>query len=68
MFAGFAPMLSGAKFLQNTLPLGRIRALLSGGLILVENAGVALAVAAGFLLMFLEFLEETRTMEPEGEP
>lgn len=68
VFAGFAPMLTGAKFLQNILPLGRTRALLSGGLILVENAGVALAVAAGFLLLFLEFLEETRTTKPEGEP
>ena len=30
----------------------------------VENAGVALAVAGGFTLLFLEFLEETRTPEP----
>ncbi|MGH7036615.1 MAG: hypothetical protein ACREFK_20690 [Stellaceae bacterium] len=35
---------------------------------LAESLADVLAVAAGFLLLFLEFLEEIRTMEPEGEP
>jgi multicomponent Na+:H+ antiporter subunit B len=63
--AGFGPMAAGARFLQNTLPLGETRALLSGGLILVENAGTALAVAGGFLLLLLEFLEETCVPTPD---
>ena len=65
--AGFAPMLVGAKYLQNTLPLGQTKALLSGGLILILNAAVAFAVAGGFALLFGEFLEETREAKPEGE-
>jgi len=68
VFAGLAPMAAGAKFLENTLPLGEMRALISGGLILVANAGVALAVAGGFTLLFLEFLEETRAMKPGEDP
>lgn len=63
--AGIAPMAAGARFLENILPLGAPRALLSGGLILVENAGVALAVAGGFVLLLIEFLEETRATEPD---
>lgn len=65
--AGLAPMLGGAAFLQNVLPLGHVRALISGGLILVVNLGVALAVAAGFTLVIMEFLEETRVAKPEDE-
>lgn len=63
--AGFAPMLTGAAFLQNTLPYGKFRDMLSGGLMQIENAGVACAVMAGFSLVLLEFLEETR--EPERD-
>jgi multicomponent Na+:H+ antiporter subunit B len=62
--AGLVPMLTGAAFLQNILPYGRFRDMLSGGLMQIENAGVAFAVMAGFSLVFLEFLEETR--QPEG--
>lgn len=64
---GFAPMLTGAAFLQNVLPYGQVKGMLSGGLMQVENAGVALAVAGGFVVLFIEFLEETREPEPEQE-
>lgn len=57
---GFASMLLGLPFLQNVLPLGTIGDLFTGGLMLVENAGVTLAVAGGFVVVFIEFLEETR--------
>lgn len=62
MFAicGLAPLSVGARFMQNVLPYGKFRDMLSGGLMQLENAGVALAVAAGFCLLFLEFVEETR--------
>lgn len=66
VLCGLGPMVFGRAFLENVLPLGRTGALLSGGLILIENAGVALAVAAGFVLLLLEFLEETRATR-EGE-
>lgn len=57
---GFASLLAAAPFLTNILPLGQLRNVFSGGLMLVENAGVALAVAGGFTVLFGEFLEETR--------
>ena len=62
---GFASMALGAPFLRNILPLGKPGDLFSGGLMLVENAGVALAVAGGFAVLLIEFLEETRAEEGE---
>jgi multicomponent Na+:H+ antiporter subunit B len=67
VLCGLVPMAAGHAFLENVLPLGRTGALVSGGLILIENAAVALAVTAGFVLLLLEFLEETRaTREEDG--
>ncbi len=63
---GFASMAMGLPFLQNVLPLGTTRDLFSGGLMLVENAGVGFAVAGGFMVLFGEFLEETR-VEADGD-
>jgi multicomponent Na+:H+ antiporter subunit B len=65
VFAGFGPMIAGAKFLENTLPLGQTHGLISGGLILIANAGTALAVAGGFVLLLLQFLEETRAIDED---
>lgn len=64
---GFASMAAGAPFLYNILPLGVPKDVLSGGLMLVENGGVALAVAGGFSVVILEFLEETRII-PGQQP
>ena len=58
--AGLAPMIVGAHYLENVLPPGQLRALLSGGLILILNWAVALAVAGGFGILFVDFLKETR--------
>ena len=60
ILCGLVPMLLGHAFLENVLPFGQFRDMLSGGLMQIENAAVALAVAAGFCFLFLEFLEETR--------
>jgi multicomponent Na+:H+ antiporter subunit B len=68
ILCGLLPMARGSAFLENVLPLGRTGALLSGGLILIENAGVALAVSAGFVLLLLEFLEETRATTDGERP
>ena len=66
VLAGVGPMLWHADFLQNIMPLGQFRDMLSGGLMQIVNAGVACAVLGGFSLVFLEFLEETRApREPE---
>jgi len=65
---GFASMALGLPFLENVLPLGTPGDLFSGGLMLVENAGVALAVGGGFVVLFIEFLEETRVEPPEEAP
>lgn len=65
--AGVWPMLGGSAYMQNVLPLGRFRDMLSGGLMLVENAGVGLAVTGGFAMLFLEFMEETRAAKSEQE-
>jgi multicomponent Na+:H+ antiporter subunit B len=64
--AGLAPMAVGAAFMENVLPLGTFRDVFSGGLMLVSNAGVGFAVSGGFLMLFLEFLEETRALQSEG--
>ena len=62
---GIGSMLAGQAFLANVLPLGTRDSLLSGGDIPVINFAVGLEVAAGFALLFLEFLEETRARESE---
>lgn len=64
---GFASMIMGLPFLQNMLPYGRIKDLFSGGLMLIENLGVGMAVAGGFAVLFLEFLEETRQEQAGDE-
>jgi multicomponent Na+:H+ antiporter subunit B len=66
---GFASMAAGHPFLQNFLPLGTLKDVFSGGLMQLENAGVALAVFGGFSMLFVEFLEETRAIAPgDDEP
>ena len=65
--AALAPVALRQPVLQNILPFGTFRDMLSGGLVLVENAGVFLAVAGGFGQLFIEFLEETRAAKSETE-
>jgi multicomponent Na+:H+ antiporter subunit B len=64
---GFAGMALGLPFLQNILPLGALKDVFSGGLMQIENLGVTFAVTGGFAILFLEFMEETRTKKPEHE-
>lgn len=65
--SGLIPLCFGGGFMENMLPYGKFRDMLSGGLMQIENASVALAVAAGFVLLFLEFLEETRAPEDDQQ-
>lgn len=62
---GIGAMIAGRAFLTNVLPLGTRGNLLSGGTIPLINFAVGLEVAAGFALLFIEFLEETRSDEPD---
>jgi multicomponent Na+:H+ antiporter subunit B len=64
---GFASMAVGQPYLANVLPYGQMRDFLSGGLMIPVNLGVAFAVAGGFAVLFLEFLEETRAEQPEDD-
>jgi multicomponent Na+:H+ antiporter subunit B len=64
---GFASTAVGAPFLANFLPLGTLKDVWSGGLMLVENAAVACAVGGSFALIFVEFLEETRAIKADEE-
>lgn len=57
---GVATLLAGGAFLQNVLPLGETGELFSAGTVPVINLAVGLEVAGGFVLMFTEFLKETR--------
>ena len=56
---GFAGFVAGAAYLENVLPLGEIGALNSAGTVPLINLSVGLEVAAGFVLILVEFLEQT---------
>jgi multicomponent Na+:H+ antiporter subunit B len=56
---GLVGLVGGSAFLQNVLPLGAPRALLSAGTIPVISLAVGVAVAAGFVFLLSEFLEQT---------
>jgi multicomponent Na+:H+ antiporter subunit B len=56
---GFAGLLAGGAYLENTLPLGTAGDLLSAGTIPLGNMAVGLAVTGGFAFMLSEFLEQT---------
>ena len=56
---GFVGLVAGAGFMANVLPLGVRADLFSAGMIPPINITVGLAVAAGFVLLLSEFLEQT---------
>jgi multicomponent Na+:H+ antiporter subunit B len=60
---GLATVACGGMFLQNLLPLGKTGTMLSAGTIPVINFFVGLEVAAGFALLFVEFVKQTESSE-----
>ncbi len=56
---GLAGLLTGMAFLQNVLPLGQVGAVDSSGTIVVISVAVGLEVGAAFVLLMIEFLEQT---------
>lgn len=63
---GVAALAAGGAFLLNVLPLGTSGTLASGGTIPVLNVAAGLEVAAGFSLLFREFLEELAMERARG--
>jgi multicomponent Na+:H+ antiporter subunit B len=55
---GFAGLALGAAYLDNIVPLGKIGDLFSAGTIPLINAAVGVEVAAAFVLLCDEFLEQ----------
>jgi multicomponent Na+:H+ antiporter subunit B len=67
LLCGLGSMTTGTDFMTNVLPFGSAKDVFSGGLIQIENAAVGIAVTGGFAMLFLEFMEETRAVEPEEQ-
>jgi multicomponent Na+:H+ antiporter subunit B len=63
---GLFGLLAGGSFLYNALPLGTTGELVSAGTILPINVAVGLEVAAGFVLLLSEFLEQTLVLGASG--
>lgn len=57
------PLALGYAAGQNVLPLGTWKDLYSGGLMVIVNMAVGVAVVGGFGVLLLEFMEETRAPE-----
>ncbi len=57
---GAGALLAGGTFMQNVLPLGKAGALFSAGTIDALNGFVGMAISGGFVVLFVEFLKETR--------
>ena len=51
--------------MRNVLPFGETGSLFSGGTIDALNYAVGMAVAGGFIVLFIEFLKET--LAPRGD-
>jgi multicomponent Na+:H+ antiporter subunit B len=68
VLAAAAPLAQGRPALENILPLGTLKDLYSGGLMIVVNAAVGLSVTGSFGLLLLEFMEETRAPDHDSVP
>ncbi|MGH7904082.1 MAG: MnhB domain-containing protein [Candidatus Dormibacteraceae bacterium] len=63
---GLVGVVAGGAFLQNTLPLGVTGSIDSGGMVSIINALVGLEVAAGFVIIISEFLEQALSLRRGG--
>jgi multicomponent Na+:H+ antiporter subunit B len=68
VLAASLPLLLGRAALENILPYGTYKDLLSGGLMVVVNLAVAFSVVGSFGLLLLEFMEETRAPDEDPVP
>ena len=65
--AAAVPLLMGKAALENVLPLGQFKSMAAGGMMILGNFAVTVAVAGSFGALMLEFMEETR-VPSEGDP
>lgn len=65
--AAMIPLAFGYAAVQNVLPLGSWKDLYSGGLMVIMNAAVGVAVIGSFGVLLVEFMEETRAPKPGDE-
>lgn len=65
---GLGTLAASGVFLQNVVPLGKTGTLFSAGTISIINLAVGLEVAGGFVLLFTEFLKDTRKPSQEKGP
>ena len=61
-----AGLFAGGVFLRNLMPIGETGSLFSGGTIDALNYAVGMAVAGGFIVVFIEFLKETLSTKDES--
>jgi multicomponent Na+:H+ antiporter subunit B len=66
VFVGLLGLLGGVAYLTNTVGLGHPGNLISGGTLPLLNAVVGLEVAAGFVLLAKEFLDQTEVVRAPG--
>ena len=59
MVVGVVALIGGSAYLTNVIGLGHAGNLISGGTLPVINAVVGVEVAAGFVLLVKEFLDQT---------
>lgn len=62
---GLAALATGAAYLHNLLPLGTSGTLASSGSVMLLNVATGVMVAAAFVLLTREFLEEVMVETPE---
>jgi multicomponent Na+:H+ antiporter subunit B len=67
VIVGLLGLFAGSALLANVLPLGEAGTLLSSGTLPLLNLTVGLEVAAGFVLIVSEFLEEVMAVRKRGE-
>lgn len=64
---GLLGIASGGAFLANVLPKGRVGSVLSGGTIPLLDAGLAIEVSAGLVLILVAFLRQAVTLRSRPE-
>lgn len=64
---GTSVLFTGAVFLTNTLPLGSLGALASGGTVQLVNTAVGVEVGCGLVVLLAGFLEQAVLVRPTRE-
>lgn len=65
---GTLGLLTGATFMANVLPLGKIGHVFSAGTVPLINLAVGLEIAAGLVLLLTTFLRQTLVLRPTASP